>query len=259
MIQLVRAWDPQYTPLVTGGIIRLRRASVFRDLEAGEGILDRYEGQRRRTVEGYVSSSLSNDKEGRDLLRNVPINFRMYHGDQVIDLPDVHPGDSRTYEYDIDVHDDSRREPYILCFSLMPTDDIQWRNLLDSLPASDIMWTVTTDVTRLKLEIECGIKHWIVVNGISTHKIRSTWGKVDYLTQDKPVPQTPKQLLDPGDMLIGRWFRKVRKYVHQREYRFAFIVESDEIPEYPPHIDIELTKSGIALFESYEIPISGQL
>lgn len=251
MTQLVRAWDPRYSPLATEGVIRLYRASTFRDIEAGDGIADRYEGQRRMTAEGYVRSEFS-DPAG---LRDVPINIQMHHGDQIIDLQNVRHGETRTYEYDIDVQDDSRWDPYILCFSQMPTDVVQWQYLVESFSADNRTWTLTTDPTRLKLEVQCGIKHWIAVNQIQRHKIRARWGNVDYIAQDKPLPQTSKQLLDQADMVIGRWFRKGNKYRYQREYRFAFIVESDEMPEFPPYIDIELTKSGIAQFQSYEIPL----
>lgn len=254
MIQLVRAWDPRYTPSATNGVVRLRRASAFRDIKAGEGIADPDEGQRRLTVEGSVRSQSDHDQHGRHLLPDIPINIQMHHGDQVIDLEDVRPGETRTYPYVIDVHDDSRWEPYILCFSLIPHDIFQWQQLVESLAGDDSVWTITTDISRLKLEIECGVKHWIAVNRIKSHRLRAVWGKVEYIAEDKPVPQTPEQLLDFSDMVIGRWFRKVNKYVYQREYRFAFIIESDEIPGLPPYIDIELTKSGIALFQSYDLP-----
>jgi len=254
MIQLVRAWDPRYTPSVTNGVVRLRRASAFRDIKAGEGIADPYEGQRRLTVEGSVRSEWDRDQHDRYSLRNIPINVQMHHGDQVIDLEDVRPGEPRTYPYVIDVRDDSQWEPYILCLSLMPHDMLQWQQLVESLAAGDRVWTITTDLSRLRLEIECGIKHWMAANQIKSHRLRSVWGKVEYFAEDKPVPQTPEQLLDFTDMVIGRWFRKVNKYLYQREYRFAFIIESEEIPELPPYIDVELTKSGIAQFQPYDLP-----
>jgi len=131
---------------------------------------------------------------------------------------------------------------------------LQWQQLVESLAAGDRVWTITTDLSRLRLEIECGIKHWMAANQIKSHRLRSVWGKVEYFAEDKPVPQTPEQLLDFTDMVIGRWFRKVNKYLYQREYRFAFIIESEEIPELPPYIDVELTKSGIAQFQPYDLP-----
>ncbi|MCY4104903.1 MAG: hypothetical protein OXG55_16830 [bacterium] len=258
MPQLVRAWESQYLPQATGGIVRLRRASEFRRIEASDGITDPYEGLRRTTLKGNVSCESDDDQKIGHWLRDLPIDVRIRHadhlieGDQIIELREVRAGEKRAYEYDIDITDRIGEVPYLLCFSLLPKNPDQWRELVSSLSAEDKEWTCSTDVSCLKFEVEWGIKRWLATKQVREHRIQSAWGPVKYLTDDKPVSQTSKELLNVGDAIIGRWFRKVNMYRHQREYRFAYIIESEELSDMPPWIDIELTKTGIALFQPFE-------
>lgn len=258
MPQLVRAWESQYLPQETGGVVRLRRASEFRMIEARGGIADPYEGRRRTTFKGHVSRESDDDQTSGHRLRDLPIDVRIDHshqiieGDQVVELLDVRAGEKRAYEYESDINDKIGEVPYLLCFSLLPKNPEQWRKLVLSLSAEEKTWTCSTDVSCLKFEVEWGIKRWLATKQVREHLIRSAWGPVKYLTEDKPVSQTPKELLDLDDAIIGRWFRKVNTYRHQREYRFAFVIQSEELSDTPPWIDVELTKTGIALFQQFE-------
>lgn len=255
MPQLVRAWGRQYLPQATGGVVRLRLASEFRAIEAGDGITDRFEGLRRHAAEGYVAVKASDDYKPGGIGEHLAIDVHMVHDDdQEITLRGVRSGDKRTYRYAVDVADNIGKVPYLLCFSLLPTNAAEWRRLISSLEAGEMAWTCSTDVASLKFELEWGIKRWLATQQVQRHLIRSAWGVVKYALGDRPKAQSAEEMIDLEDAIFGRWFRKVNSYRHQREYRFMFIVESEELPEMPPWIDVELTKSGISLFEPYEPP-----
>ena len=110
-------------------------------------------------------------------------------------------------------------------------------------------WTVTEDMASLNFEIECGIKRWMGLNEITEHRLEKKRGWVAY-SYDKTPPSD-----EIGEIAqIRRWFRKIRKYKDQEEYRLAWNLQSPQWENLPDALEIELTRTGLGLFKPWEPP-----
>ena len=254
VLHLLRAWEPQFLPRETGGL-RLTSARRFREYEEDGGIGDRQEGEMRALHEGKVTLEW-NAPDGidpifRDLAFDVTLDFK----DKPVTLKGVKAGTTR-FTQELTVGDYSVPSPYILCFSYPPTNEVEWMQLEGSLPADHVVWTRTTDIEQLRFEIEIGIYRWLKLNGSSKYKIETFWGPVQYEDGSTPSAKEPGELLQRDNLLFRRWLRKRTKYRDQREHRLGYYISSPEILELPDHIDIELTRTGIRLFQCWEPPES---
>ena len=248
-MRLLRAWESQHLPQRTGRL-RLTSARTYRDHDE-EGIGDVHEGGQRTQHEGQVTV----DHGGHPALRDVEFDLHLAFEPKPVHLKGVK---ERTTPFiqEIEVQDSSIPSPYLLCLSSLPTSEDEWMQLRDSLPSDKDAWTCSSDPERLKIEIECGIYRWLKLNGAASHRIETFHGPVQYPYGDAPMPKEPKELLKRDELLIGRWMRKRQRFRHQREYRFGFNISSPEIPELPVCIDIELTRTGIGLFQDWDPPES---
>ena len=145
------------------------------------------------------------------------------------------------------INDSELGSPYLLCLSREPESRAQWERLRQALPERFDTWTVTEDLTKLRFEIECGIKRWLALNAISKHQITSQRGWVEY-SYDTAPPSTEEV------EYLTRWFRKGRRYRDQQEYRVAWDLRSPQLEELPAFIDIELTRTGLSMFQPWTPP-----
>lgn len=72
-----------------------------------------------------------------------------------------------------------------------------------------------------------------------------------YLYETIPPGVEPDKL---GSIMRARWFRKRRKYSEQREYRLAWEIRGPQWEDLPDTMDIELTKTGLGLFNPWTPP-----
>ena len=126
----------------------------------------------------------------------------------------------------------------------------EWRSLRSALPERYDTWTVVEDINQLVFEVEHGIKRWLALNWITKHKIIKRQGRVEYSYEEAPPAGNLEEVAE-----MDRWFRKRRKYRNQREFRFAWQVSSPELEDFPSVMDIELTKTGLALFKPWDPPM----
>ena len=79
----------------------------------------------------------------------------------------------------VKVDDATFDSPYLFCLSREPATRAEWEKLRAEFERYDT-WTITDEVDKLKFEIECGMKRWMGLNGITKHEIRSWKGWVTY-------------------------------------------------------------------------------
>ena len=257
-MELIRGWESQYAPSVTGGL-RLRRASEYRDLKYDEGVGDMREGQVRVETMGRVSRAQTGD--GGGYIPDLDVIISSEASDSEVVVEDLRLGESREFLYDCRVEDSALGSPFLLCLSREPLTADAFKSMQSALPNRYDTWTTTTlsesslakELASLRFEIAHGIKRLLSLNRIAEHKIDCRWGWVSYSYDKTPPP------LEPDDVLVeafrfGRWFHKSRKYSHQQEYRVAWHITSPEEAPLPDVIDIELTKTGLGLFVPWSPP-----
>ena len=249
-MELIRAWEAQYTPVVTG-VLRLRKASEYRAIEDDEGVRDMREGQVRVKTMGRVSRALTGD--GGGYIPDLDVIISSGADDSEIVVEDLRLGESREFLYDCRVGDSALDSPFLLCLSRKPLTADAWKSMQVALPDRYDTWTTTEDLASLRFEIAFGIKRWLALNGITEHKIHCRWGWVDYPHDKTPPPLEPDNVLVEA-LHFGRWFQKSKKYRHQQEYRFAWHITSPQVDRFPDMIDIELTKTGLGLFVPWSLP-----
>ena len=260
MITLRRGWEKRYAPVATGGL-RLSKARLYRAIGEEEGLGDRREGEVHISQQGEVTVdweplegvSLRLTKEAEEhsdaemelLIRD---KFAAELDDPEIELE--HQGPERwKMLQNLKVEDSELDSPFLFCLSREAATRSDWQKLQAALPERYDTWTVAEDLASLKFEIECGIKRWMGLNDITEHRLVSGKGWMEYSYNAMPPND------EPGDVaLIRRWFRKRRMYSNQEEYRFAWLLRSPQWENLPDTIDIELTKTGLALFKTWEPP-----
>ena len=261
-MQLIRGWEKRYLPSETGGV-RLCKPSVYRSSGEEDGVGDRREGEVRAKVDG---GHLSVEREQRD---GLPPGLRRameeHEGSaaeteekralvaEMLDDPELALQRTGRGEWNISqnlvVRDDEIPGPYLFCLARAPTTNEEWKRLRAALPDRYDTWTVTADVDAAQFEIECGIKRWLATEQITRHRIERAGGWVAYPFERAPPSGEPTEVFR-----IDRWFRKRTKYQAQAEYRLAWSLSSDQWVDMPETIDVELTRTGLRLFEPWTPP-----
>ena len=91
-MELIRGWEAQYTPVVTGGL-QLRKASEYRAIEDDEGVGDMREGQVRVETMGRVSRAPTGD--GGGYIPDLDVIISSGADDSEIVVEDLRLGESR--------------------------------------------------------------------------------------------------------------------------------------------------------------------
>ena len=241
-MELVRGWEKQYAPDVTGGL-RLSKAGTYRDIGEEEGLGDTQEGEMRARMQGQISRS-------GDWAASPPITVVLSseQGEPDVEVEGLMSGETRKVLQHLRVEDSKLGSPFLFCLSRKPVTEHGWHALNAALPKRYDSWTVSKDVDGLSFEIECGIKRWMGLNEITQHRIDRYRGWVSYSYDMIPESIEPSDL---GQVLETRWFHKNKQYSSQQEYRLAWAISSPQMATFPDAIDIELTKTGLALFKPW--------
>ena len=118
--------------------------------------------------------------------------------------------DEFAIKQNVKVGDSSLDSPFLFCLAREPATMSAWERLRAALPDRYDTWTITEDVASLKFEIECGIKRWLGLNGITEHRLQWQQGWVTYPHGEIPQSIAPDSA--PEELLkMQRWFRKRRK------------------------------------------------
>jgi len=245
-MNLLRGWERQYLPAATGGI-RLATPAVYQSLGEEEGVGDAREGELRVSQTGSIESS------GPEFLPPVDFEIQTEPGAPPIVVPGVSPGETRTFEQAIHVKDhDFYPNPFLHSLSREPSTPEGWHSLRSSLPERYDAWTRVADVAALQFEVECGLKRWMALNEITKHQLTRFRGWIAYSYDTIPAPLEPSDINQAS--LLQRWLNKRRRYQDQQEYRLGWVIRSPQLPTLPNSIDIELTRTGLALFEPWDPP-----
>ena len=261
-MRLIRGWQERYLPSETGGV-RLCKASVYRKIGEEDGVGDRREGEVRTKVDG---GHLSVEWEPGDGLpagarkameehegsaaetEDMRALFAERDDDPELALQRTGPGEWGMSQ-NLVVSDDEITSPYLFCLAREPTTREEWERLRAELPDRYDTWTVTADVDAVQFEIECGIKRWLATERITRHRTERASGWVAYTFEEAPPSGAPTEVFE-----MSRWFRKRTKYQAQAEYRLAWSLSSDQRVDMPETIDVELTRTGLRLFEPWTPP-----
>ena len=244
-MELIRGWESRYAPGKIGGL-RLSKAVVYRKIGEEEGVGDKREGEIRADMPGSIESMTEGPFSS-------PIDFVMVPEDgPEIRVKNLMPGEKREFRSSVRMGDSEVDSPFLFCLSRKPLTKYDWGQLRGALPDRYDTWTITDNLDALKFEIECGLKRWMALNGISKHEMHFLPGWVEYSYDHFPPAVEPNDLA----VAIGfeRWFRKGRKYKSQQEYRLAWVIRSNQMEEFPCTIDIELTRTGLDLFKPWQPP-----
>ena len=260
-MRLIRGWESRYAPDATGGL-RLSKASLYRCLGEEEGLGDQREGEIRISDEGEISVDW-NDGEvlpfrlSDEMQEAADAEFSRAmreHLAAATDDPDVevekHESGVWKIRQNLRVDDSMVDSPFLFCLSREPSTRANWERLRTALPERYDTWTMTEDLNSLQFEIEVAFKRWMGLNQITRHKLLSYKSWVEY-----PYDTIPPSghMEDLGELVqVPRWFRKRRKYKDQEEYRFAWLLETPQWANLPDAIDIELTRTGLELFQPWK-------
>ena len=245
MMRLLRGWERKYSPGAVGGL-RLSKAKTYRRIGEEDGFGDAREGEMTVEAPAAIESSANG---GLDI--PVTVSVGPNRDTPAMVAENLRPGERREVMHRLGVDDSRTESPFRFCLSREPADEAEWLTLRDALPDRYDAWTVTTDLAALSFEIECGIKRWLSLNELTEHRLTKTRRWVSYPFDDFPPSVEPGKL---GDELSARWFRKRRQYQQQQEYRFAWLLTTPQWQSLPDYIDIELTRSGLSLFEPWSPP-----
>ena len=262
-MRLIRGWEERYSPRETGGV-RPCKASVYRKIGEEDGVGDHREGEVRTKVDGGNLSvewepmdglpaglrrameehegSAAEDEEMRALLAE-------RSDDPELALQRTGPG-KWSMSQNVIVNDDEIPSPYLFCLTREPSTTEEWESLRAELPERYDTWTVTADVNAVQFEIECGIRRWLRIERITRHRIVRASGWVTYAFEAAPPTGDPTEVFR-----MSRWFRKRTKYQAQAEYRLAWSLSSDQREDMLEAIDVELTRTGLRLFEPWTPPV----
>ena len=259
-MRLIRGWEEQYSPDAMGGL-RLSRPAVYRAMEEEEGLGDKREGEVRVSMEGEVTltwddddgfpirlSQESQERSDAEIAGQIRELLAAELDDPGIELEQKEQG-TWILRQNVLVEDFELGSPLLFCLSREPASRSEWESLRAALPDRYDTWTVTEDLASLTFEIECGIKRWMGLNELTEHRLSWNRGWVAYSYDSAP----PSGDFDEV-MQIKKWFRKRRKYKNQEEYRFAWDLRSPQLNRLPEFIDIELTRTGLSLFQMWTPP-----
>lgn len=257
-MRLIRGWESRYLPTTTGGL-RLCTAHLYRAIGEEEGLGDRREGEIRVGQENIllnwetdilpvVLGSLPGENLQGATTEEVRARLSEALDDPEIEVKQTGSGAWRISQ-NIKIDDSALVSPFLFCLSREPTTRDEWERLREALPLRYDTWTVTDDLNSLYFEIECGIKRWMGLNEITQHSLlrNKAWVSYSYFT----IPASGS-ISDAGN--LARWFQKRKQYSDQREYRYAWLLRTPQWEELPSYIDIELTRTGLALLKPWEPP-----
>ena len=262
-MRLIRGWEKRYAPDATGGL-RLSQARRYREIGEGEeeGLEDVREGEVRVRMEGKVNDTweenkdfpirLSPESQERRDAESARLTRELLSAE--LDDPDIDLEKQGTGNWtllqNVKIEDSELASPFLLCLSREPESISEWESLRAALPERYDTWTVTEDLSKLRFEIKCGIRRWIALTAITEHRITSYLSWVTYSYHSAP----PSDNIEEVGWSMTRWFRKGRKYRDQEEYRVAWDLRSPQIKDLPDFIDIELTRTGLSLFQPWTPP-----
>ena len=244
------------------GGVRLSKPTLYRAIGEEEGLGDRREGEVRiLSDDGEMSvdwgpndsTSLTLGREVAERMDSVTaekIRERMASelDDPELELKPTGPGQWKIIQ-NLKISDEGINSPFLFCLAREPVTGPDWRRLRDALPKRYNTWTVTENICRLKFEIECGIKRWMGLNEITEHRLERSKGFISYSYNQIPPNGNLADVLQ-----IRRWFQKRTKYRDQSEFRLAWLLSSPQWKKMPESIDIELTRTGLSLFEPWVPP-----
>ena len=245
-MELIRGWESRYAPGITGGL-RLSKAHVYREIGEEKGLGDPGEGEIRVTTLGRIER----EDVGGSLPFPIDVEMQAEPNQPVVRVERLEPREVREIPYELQVEDSALSSPFLFCMSRKPATERDWEALRDALPERYDTWTVTEDILGVCFEVECGIKRWLALNEIVQHQMEKYRGWLTYFAGSTPPSVEPTDL---GQVLGKRWFRKSSKYSAQQEYRLAWAISSPQMEVFPDTIDIELTKTGLALFKPWNPP-----
>ena len=259
-MKLIRGWEKRYAPETTGGL-RLSKANLYRAIGEEEGVGDKREGEVRLKSEGeivikwkpneVISPLMSReiderrDPESEKRLRDM---LATEYDDPELELEQQDVNRWKTFQ-NVKIDDTGLDSPFLFCLSREPVTKTDWEALRTALPKRYDTWTITEDVDRLKFEIECGMKRWMGLNGITKHKMTWCKGWVEYSYDLAPPSGDAAEIAQ-----MDKWFRKGKKYINQSEYRLAWDLRSPQWENMPDAIDVELTRTGLSLFKPWSPP-----
>ena len=260
LVRLIRGWERRYVPDETGGV-RLSKARLYRAIGEEDGLGDRREGEIRLRMPVTVSKvgeTIPEPTQAETIDRS-----REEHGKQEREpaadddlLIELRSRDAEEWEgiQHLKVDDCELDSPFLFCLAREPTTRDDWERLRAALPERYDAWTVTDDVHRLKFEIECGLKRWMGLNEITEHELITRRGFVTYPYDPAPPSRGFGDVAGEEVLQMARWFRKRRKYRDQEEYRLAWLLRSSQWERTSDCIYIELTRTGIGLFQPWTPP-----
>ena len=260
-MRLIRGWENQYVPEAKGGL-RLSRPIVYRAMGEEDGLGDRREGEVRVNVQTemtikeydeYDALPFRPSPEERERLdaetaRHIAGLLNRESDNPDVEMEQREPGYWKVRQQ-VKVDDSELGSPFLLCLSKEPASASGWERLRAALPDRYDIWTVTEDLDSLESEIECGIKRWMGLHEITEYHLSTGRGWVEYSFDNFPPSVDVAEAL-----LVNKWFRKRRKYRDQEEYRFAWGVSFPQSNTLPDFVDIELTKTGLSLFQPWTPP-----
>ena len=260
-MRLIRGWENRYSPDATGGL-RLSQARPYREIWEEDGLGDIREGEIRVSMQGEVTvtweekkdfpirlSRESQERSDVETARLIREEWAAELDDPNIKLEQQGPGHWKVWQ-NLKIEDSELGSPFLFCLSREPESRGEWERLRAALPERYDTWTVTQDLSKLRFEIECGIRRWLALNAVSEHQFLSHWGWVAYPYDGAP----PSVNIEEKVGSMTRWFHKRRKYRDQQEYRVAWDLRSPQLKELPDFIDIELTRTGLSLFRPWTPP-----
>ena len=247
-MELFRGWESQYAPEKTGRI-RLSKATFYRDIDTPvSGIRDEKEGETRVGMEGRVT------REGEDAPFGLPeMTFTIVEdGEETV--AHLKEG-SKTATYRQELRTEIHPVPYVFCTSRKPESTDEERSLKEAFSNKYDAWYVIKDADALGRELEKAINGWLFDRQVTEQRITKRYGWVSYYEGEKPkivADMTDEEWGSKvGDYLASMeaWFNKRKKYEAEAEYRYAYVIESPQLPTFPDHIFLDLTMSAIKLFE----------
>ncbi|MCY4588676.1 MAG: hypothetical protein OXB98_21855 [Bryobacterales bacterium] len=248
-MELIRGCDSQFAPEKTGQI-RLCKATFYRDIDvANLGIRDEKEGETRLLAEGTITREAKDDL----LLPETAVTIAMSDS-EVVGTAHLKEGSKRaTFKHELrtEVHP----IPYIFCTSRRPESTDEERVLKEALHKEYNAWYIIKDADALGRELEKSINGWLFDRQVTESKLTKRYGWVKYYEGDKPRVIADMTDDNWGDRVteylvsMEAWFNKRHIYHNEAEYRYAFVIESSQLPTLPKFILLDLTMSAIRLFE----------
>ena len=244
-MELVRGWESRFAPENTGQI-RLRRATFYRDVDLpGAGVRDEKEGKARVTATSSVSRT-------GDPLSDTTLELHLNEGE---DPSIVHmPEGVRQVSFQQTVPVDLHPVPFVFCAAKRPTAEAGLQALKKAVNEDYDAWYSIKDADALGRELEKAIKGWLFDHRVARHTVYRVHGLVHYYDGDRPpvIADLEQGIDEEFTHVLGfmkLWFNKRARFRDEQEYRYAYIVESPDLPTLPDHLDLELTVRATRMFE----------